>query len=312
MTTERPRDISASVKARLLQISKERREEFQSLLTRYAAQRFLYRLSRSAHQQNFVLKGATLFAHWTGDIHRPTRDLDLLGYGDPQIPHIVEVFKTLCQEPVEEDGLEFLPDLVRGVTIKEGEEYEGVRITLMAMLGIAKIPLQVDVGFGDVITPIAEKATLPTLLNMPAAQLLAYPRETVVAEKCQAIVKLGMANSRLKDFYDLWYLAANFDFDGSLLSEAVEATFKRRETSIPSEVPIGLTPAYYDNPARQAQWRAFSNKSNLPGNQVPSFEAIVVILTSFLIPILTSLSGKSVFNQLWDHTKISWRPTEHN
>ena len=312
MTTERPKDMSASVKTRLLQISRERREEFQSLLTRYAAQRFLYRLSRSPHRHDFVLKRATLFAHWTGDIHRPTRDLDLLGYGDPQISHIVEVFKTLCEEPVEEDGLDFLPATVKGTTIKDGEEYEGVRITLTAMLGKAKIPLQIDVGFGDVITPTAEKATLPAMLNMPPAELFAYPRETVVAEKCQAMVKLAMANSRLKDFYDLWYLATNFDFDGSMLAEAVAATFERRETSLPSETPIGLTPIYYEDVARQAQWRAFSNKSNLPGSQMPSFTDIVAVLIAFLMPLLTALNSNSSFNLHWDHSTRSWRPTESN
>src|SRR5579859_3719286 len=149
MKTERGPDISASVKARLLNIARARHEEFQLVLTRYAAERLLYRLSRSSHRQQFILKGATLFAYWTGDIHRPTRDLDLLGHGDPQIAHLVDVFTAICAQGVDEDGLVFLADTISGDVIRAEDEYEGVRITLMSMLGKARIPLQIDIGFGD-------------------------------------------------------------------------------------------------------------------------------------------------------------------
>ena len=237
--------MAASVNARLLQLARQRKVEFQLVLTLYANERLLYRLSLTTGTQSFVLKGATLFALWTGEAHRPTRDLDLLGHGNPQTSHIVEVFKQICQEQVEDDGLQYLPETVTGAVIKEGEEYEGVRIKLIAKLGGITIPVQIDVGFGDAITPAAQEAEMPTLLAMPAAKLLMYPRETVVAEKCQAMVKLGLANSRVKDFYDLWYLATHFDFDGVLLTEAIAATFQRRETELPSEVPLGLTSAYY-------------------------------------------------------------------
>ncbi len=309
MSTERPRNMAASVSARLLQISKQRKEEFQLVLTRYANERLLYRLSLSTHTQGFVLKGATLFAHWTGEVHRPTRDLDLLGHGNPQTSHIVDVFKQICQEPVEDDGLQYLPETVTGAIIKEGEEYEGVRIKLTAKLGGITIPVQVDVGFGDAITPAAQVAELPTLLAMPAAKMLTYPRETVVAEKCQAMVKLALANSRLKDFYDLWYLATHFDFDGMLLAEAVAATFERRETELPSQLPIALTPAYYEDASNKAQWQKFVSKSNLPADQTPSFEAIINLLISFLMPLLSAAAGNVAFHQAWNHQSLTWTNT---
>jgi predicted nucleotidyltransferase component of viral defense system len=309
MKPEKINSRSISVKDRLLAIARERREEFQMVLTRYAINRFLYRLSQSVHHKSFILKGATLFVHWTGDLHRTTRDVDLLGFGDPSIAHLTKVFVGLCNIVEEEDGLLFLPETVIGTAIKEDDEYEGVRITLLAMLGKARIPLQIDIGFGDVITPSPEEAELPALLNMPSVRMLAYPRETVVAEKCEAIVHLGIANSRLKDFYDLWYLATHFDFDGSLLARAITATFERRGTGIPSETPTGLTPSYYATPSRGSQWTSFVRKSNLASGQIPSMQEVMELLQSFLLPILTAISGNLSFAQNWDHDERSWQPS---
>jgi predicted nucleotidyltransferase component of viral defense system len=306
MKTEHGADLSASVKARLLNIARDRREEFQLVLTRYAAERLLYRLSISSYRQQFVLKGATLFAYWTGDIHRPTRDLDLLGYGDPQIAHLVDVFIAICTEAVAGDGLVFLADTVRGDAIKAEDEYEGVRITLASMLGKARIPVQIDVGFGDAVTPGPEEAQLPTLLNMPAAHLLAYPRETTIAEKCEAMVHRGMSNSRLKDFYDLWYLATHFDFDGASLARAIAATFERRRTTLPSEMPPALKPAYYSDPSRQDQWRRFLQKSNLPTGNYPTLEQIMLVLQDFVMPPIIAISSRSVFAKTWQHNQMVW------
>ncbi len=309
MTTKHPRNMAASVRDRLFQLSKANKEELELVLTRFANERLLYRLSQSTYKQSFVLKGATLFSFWTGKVHRPTRDLDLLGYGNPQMSHIVDVFKQICGQPVEDDGLQYKIETLTGTVIKEGEEYEGVRIKLEAILGNAKITVQVDVGFGDAITPVAQEAELPTLLTMPAAKLLVYPRETVVAEKCQAMIKLKLSNSRLKDFYDLWYLATHFNFDGTLLTQAVVATFQRRETEVPSDTPIALTAAYYDDVSRKAQWQAFVRKSNLTADQTPSFEAIINLLISFLIPLLSAAAGNVAFHQAWNHQSLTWTNT---
>ena len=306
-----PRNMSASVRDRLLALAKQQNEEFQNVLTRYANERLLYRLSQSSYCDTFTLKGATLFACWTGDMHRPTRDLDLLGHGATDINQVVNAFVTICSQNVEEDGLVFMPDTVKGTTIKEGEEYEGVRISLRAMLGKASIPVQVDVGYGDAVTPLAQKTVLPTLLKMPSAELFIYPRETVVAEKCQAIVKLGLANSRVKDFYDLWYLAAHFDFDGLLLAQAVKATFRRRKTPVPAQTPTGLTSAYYDDPSHQAQWRAFAGRSSLSGAIVLDFESVIAVLVSFLMPLLIAVQAETAFNQSWNCGVVLWQMTEH-
>lgn len=308
MRREQPRDLSASVRARLLQIAKERHEEFQLVLTRYAADRFLYRLSRSVHRETYLLKGATLFAYWTGEFHRVTRDLDLLGAGDPQISSIVATLAEVCEEPVEDDGLEFLSETVTGTTIKAEDEYEGVRVTLTAMLGKARIPLQIDIGFGDAVTPAPQEAELPAMLNLPSAHVLAYPRETVIAEKCEALVHLGLGNSRLKDFYDLWYLAAHFDFEGAVLARALAATFNRRQTSLPSQTPAALTPLYYEDAARQAQWRAFLRKSSLPSDSVESLEDTIKVLLVFLMPLFDAIGSHASFDRLWRHEEMVWSP----
>ncbi len=307
MKTNSPRNLSASVRDRLLMLARQGNEDFQNVLTRYANERLLYRISQSPFCQNFTLKGATLFTCWTGDAHRPTRDLDLLGFGVSDVADVVGIFIAICGQDVEEDGLVFMPDTVTGAIIKEGEEYEGVRISFWATLGTAKISVQVDIGYGDAVTPSAQRTVLPTLLKMPSAELLTYPRETVIAEKCQAMVKLGMVNSRVKDFYDLWYLATHFDFEGFLLVQAVMATFKRRETAIPSQIPTGLTPIYYNDPARKALWRAFSRRSSRPDNHIPAFEEAVSILTSFLMPLFTAIHSETEFAQRWQHNILSWQ-----
>ena len=219
--------MAASVRGRLLKLSRERREEFHGLLTRYALERLLYRLGLSGHREQFVLKGAMLFPLWKSEPHRPTRDLDLLGKGNPTIAHLEQVFGEVCRVSAGEDGIQFLPDTVVGVQIREDQVYEGVRIRLVARLAGATIPLQIDIGFGDVVTPAPTEVEYPTILDFPPPRLQAYPRETVIAEKLQAMVTLGIANSRMKDFYDVWVLAQSFAFEGDLLCRAIQATFAR-------------------------------------------------------------------------------------
>ncbi|HWN68673.1 MAG TPA: nucleotidyl transferase AbiEii/AbiGii toxin family protein [Haliangium sp.] len=236
--TKPPKDIGASVRARLLRIARERREDFQLLLTRYANERLLYRLSMSPHGSRFVLKGAALFTLWTGRPHRSTRDLDLLGFGEPTEQHVRSVFEQIIGLDVGDDGVVFDPSSLDVGLIREEQEYGGFRVTLRARVTSAQVRLQVDVGFGDAITPAAAMVDFPPLLDFPPPRLRAYPRETVVAEKLEAMVQLGLANSRMKDFFDIVVLSRMFEFDGVVLVDAIRATFQRRTTPSPLGCPL--------------------------------------------------------------------------
>ncbi len=231
------------------------------MLLWYALERLLYRLSQSSFRDQFILKGAMLFQVWTDTPHRPTRDLDLLGRGDPSLEHCQEVFREICRVPVDDDGLIFSAETVSVEKIKEDRDYEGVRVKFLALLDNARIPVQVDVGFGDAVTP--GLLDYPTLLSMPTPRIQAYPVETVVAEKTEAVVHLGMLNSRMKDFYDIWFLARTFSFDLRILSAALQATFDRRKTPL---VPDGLQTLLVElsgDGAKRTQWRAFLRKGSL-------------------------------------------------
>ncbi len=242
MTRDPVRNMAVSVRQRLLHRARERGEDFQLVLTHYAVERFLYRLSRSSYADQFVLKGAMLFALWGGGPHRATRDLDLLGSGTSEIPHLEHAFREICTVPVEEDGIQFIENTVRGKAIREHQVYASTRIILMAHLDQARVQIQIDIGFGDVVTPSQEEVEFQAMLGFPSPRLKTYPRETVVAEKFQAMVMLGMANSRMRDFYDIWILAKHFPFNGRTLCEAIKATFNRRRTLWPTAPPMALTP----------------------------------------------------------------------
>ncbi len=244
MAREPRKNVGASVRARLLGRSRVERTDFQILLTRYALERLLYRLSQSPHRDRFVLKGAMLFVTWVEDPFRPTRDLDFLGYGENSPDAIGGVFREICGQPVDDDGVEFDIGAITAVPIREDVEYGGIRVRTSATIAGARVPIQVDIGFGDAVTPGPVEIVYPPLLDAPAPRLRAYPVTTVVAEKFQALVQLGIANSRLKDFYDLWLIAQTFEFDRVSLAEAVRQTFARRETMLPTEnrsVPAMLT-----------------------------------------------------------------------
>jgi len=258
-----PKNVSASVRARLLNYSRAQGENFNYVLTRYGIERLLYRLGRSDQADAFILKGAMLFSIWTDVRHRATHDVDLLSTGVPDLERLADTFRRVCQTLVEDDGIVFDPETVSATRIRKGEEYEGVRVTLRGHLGSARIDLQVDIGFGDAVTPGPVHVEMTPLLDKPAPSLASYPRETVVAEKLHAMVTLGMANSRMKDFFDIDFLCANFDFDGELLARAVRATFERRRTALPREVPIAFTDRFMEDAAKQIQWRAFLRKSGL-------------------------------------------------
>jgi len=287
-----PRNIGASVRARLLDRARAERSDFQSLLTRYALERLLYRLSASPHRDRFVLKGAMLFVTWVADPFRPTRDLDLLGHGDSDAGVIAQTFRTICAQPVADDGVAFDVAALTAVPIREEVEYGGVRVRTTATIAGARIPIQVDIGFGDAITPAAVEIDYPTLLDAATPSLLAYPVETVVAEKFEALVTLGMANSRLKDFYDLWTISRTFELRRTALVEAIRRTFERRGTLLPSVIPTGLTDEFAD--AWADQWRTFLGRDRMAAAP-DSLAAAVADLRLFLMPLVVGLKEDRIW-----------------
>lgn len=287
----------ASIHARLLNLARDDNRPFQEVLQYYGLERFLYRLSRSPYARKFVLKGALMLRVWQAAVSRPTRDIDLLGYVDNAIPAIEAIVRELCAIAVEPDALVFDPATVSGRAIKEGADYEGVRITFVGRLGKARIPMQMDIGFGDVVHPSIEEKQYPTLLPLPAPQLRTYPLETVVAEKFQAMVHLGTLNSRMKDFYDIWSLAHQFDFEGLPLAEAIRGTFAHRKTAMDTQ-PVALSVGFMEANQAQQQWPAFLRRSRLvsvPGR----FAALREPLRQFLLPVTRSVASGQVFSKHW-------------
>lgn len=280
------RNTAASVRARLLAKARTDKQDFNLVLTRYALERLLYRLSISGHADHFLLKGALLFDLWFGIPHRPTRDADLLGFGSAEIPHVEAVFREICAVELD-DGMRFQPDSVHAEEIRKEANYSGVRVTLIGLLDGARCPVQVDVGFGDAVTPGPEAIDYPVLLpGMPAPRLRAYPRYTVIAEKLEALVSLGIANSRMKDYFDLWILSRYTDFDGELLCRAIHATFERRRTPLPDAVPFGLSDEFAQDRQKQTQWQAFLKKNALAEL---TLDEVVIGLRAFLSSPLNAL-----------------------
>ena len=298
MTTGKPRNVAASVRSRLLTTARDRGEDFQLVLIQFALERMLFRLSCSDHADEFVLKGAMLFQVWSGDRHRPTRDIDFLGHGEPSEVRFRRLFQEICAVEVDDDGLRFDASSIEVRTMKEADKYQGIRIKLNAFLASARIPVQVDIGFGDAITPEPIQIDYPVILEFAAPKLFAYPRVTVVAEKFQAMVMLGISNSRMKDFFDLWKLANQFDFDGIVLSTAIQATFERRETQVPVSTPLALTEEFTRDQQKMVQWKAFINKSGLDAKQ-HTLEHVAAELEPFLMPPSKAISAKENFEKFW-------------
>jgi predicted nucleotidyltransferase component of viral defense system len=259
--------------------------QFNLILARYGVERLLYRLSRSEHSSRFVLKGASLFALWSELPHRSTRDLDLLGFGDSSLAALAETFREFCLLAVEDDGLRFDAASVNAQEIKSLDEYVGARVTLMAHLGTARLPLQVDIGIGDAVVPPADEVTYPTLLDQPAPRLRAYRMETVIAEKLHAMTIHGMQNTRMKDYFDIYYLSRRFNFEREPLAMAIEATFKRRGSTPLLGLPLGLTVTFASDPLKMAQWDAFLKRivSEATG---PSLPEVVGSIAGFIAPLL--------------------------
>ena len=273
MTAEDRTRLQDSVRQRLLNIAQRDNTDFQMVLTRYGLERFLYRLGRSPHRSTYVLKGAFLFYAWQQEVGRPTRDLDLLGHGSPDIRRLEGVITDIATAEVEADGLDFRPETIRGEAIREAALYDGIRLRLVADLGKTRIPLQVDIGFGDAAGPSAVELAYPTLLDQDAPRILTYRPEFVVAEKLEAMVALGDINTRLKDYYDLWRISRTMSLPREDLIVAVRATFSRRGTEIPTEVPSGLADGFADAP-RSRMWTAFIARNGLDAGGASLVEAV--------------------------------------
>jgi len=309
LSNQEVKNQPASVRQKLLNLARERNDDFGLLLMKYALERILYRLSLSKHHDLFILKGAMLFELWTQQTYRPTRDLDFLARGKNDVDRLVTIVRDVCSQETVADGLTFDPKSIVGERIKEDADYAGVRIQFVSFLGNARIPIQIDMALGDVVTPDPLEIEYPTLLDMPAPKVLAYPKESVVAEKLEAMVTLGMANSRMKDFYDLHSLSEQLTFEGALLAKAVYQTFLRRKTEIPEGPPLALTEEFYRDESKNKQWDAFCNRNKLYVKARP-LEQVAKDLQAFLGPVLRTLSSKKEFDTSWS-LGGPWRAAHH-
>jgi predicted nucleotidyltransferase component of viral defense system len=291
--------VAQSIRQRLLNLARQTGQDYNRILVRYSLERILYRLSRSNHAERFILKGAMLFALWSGHQYRSTQDLDLLGTGDNSPERLEALLREICsRESNPPDGMTYQPEKVNAETIRQNMQYQGVRVSIESKLGTARIPLVIDVGFGDVVTPAPSEEEFPALLDAPAPRIRTYPRETVIAEKLEAMVALGEANSRMKDFADVFFLSRHFDFDGATLARAVAGTFTRRGTPL-IEIPSAFTEKFVRINAKQAQWRAFLRRA-APQGIPDGFESVVAAIATFLSPILSHLAADQPLPRQWE------------
>lgn len=285
MTKSTRKDMSASARARLLNLSKATGQDFQALVLRYAVERFLVRLAASAYRDRFVLKGAMLYVAWKLDDRRNTMDLDLMGSGNADPAHLAKVIGNICATQTEDDGLSFDGAAVTATAIREDAEYDGVRVVAPVALGSMAVRFQIDIGFGDVIVPAPQEAEFPALLAQRGPMVKAYPKETVIAEKVHAMVLLGMANSRMKDYFDIWMLSRSFAFERDLLREAIVSTFARRRTPLPASEPIGLSVEFARNESKRLQWTGFVKRQRRE-DSAPDLPEVVDKLRAYLLPLL--------------------------
>jgi hypothetical protein len=297
MTRARRKNIATSVHQRLLDKARESERPFNELFQYYAIERFLYRFSKSSFAERFILKGALMLIVWESPVSRPTMDIDMLGNVENSVDAIVSMVREVCLQEVEPDGIFFDPESTRGERITEDADYEGVRVRFRGALATARITIQLDVGFGDIVIPPPKLTSYPIILDFPPPRIRGYSRESTIAEKFEAMVKLGIMNSRMKDFWDLWLLSQQFDFDGKTLAEAIIKTFSTRHTAIPAD-PIAFTPAFMRDARKSAQWKAFLRKNrmvNIPDN----FEEVVEYVSIFLKPLVDSLVNDKPVPATW-------------
>lgn len=307
MTRRSLANVAQSVHQRLLTRAQETHRPFNELLQHYGIERFLYRLGRSPHAEQLLLKGALLLRVWKIPMARPTMDIDVLGRDAVTMEALIAILRDCMTLEVEDDGMTFDPGSVVSDIITPEADYQGWRIRFNGSLGNARLRMQVDVGVGDAVYPAPIWIDYPVLLDQPAPHLRAYSVENAVAEKFQAMVDLDMANSRMKDFHDIWTLANNLEFDGAQLSEAIRRTFQRRQTPLPTTIPTAFTPAFYDDKTKQAQWRAFLNRG-LAANENASLEDIAKVLSDFLMPPTQALRADRTFKMHWPQGG-PWRKT---
>jgi len=297
MTDRSPNNIVASIHQRLLNASKQTNRPFNDLVTYYAIERFLYRLSQSRYADRIILKGGLMLQVWNAPVTRITRDIDLLGKFNNDLDQVKKTVGVVCDIEVENDGLVFDPKTVETSRIAEDADYKGVRVTFRGRFGKMPLAMQIDFGFSDVVTPEPAHINYPSLLDHPQAKLLAYNRETVLAEKFEAMVKLGELNSRMKDFFDVWALAGNFYFNGRILADAIRSTFMQRETNIEAD-PACFSDRFAQAPAKSAQWVGFIRNSRI--EVAPAeFAEVLAYVRDFLQPVADSLSAQRTFDKIW-------------
>lgn len=299
-------DPGASILARLLNLAKRRGDDYNLVLNRFALERLLCRVAASRHADRFLLKGALLFSLWYDEPHRPTRDADLLGFGPATAGDLVATFREITAIELD-DGIVFDPESVRAAAIRQEDSYGGLRVRMNARINKVRCALQIDVGFGDAVTPDAQTAVFPALLDdLGAPSLRVCPVYTVIAEKYQAMVLLGLANTRMKDFYDLAVIATRTTLEGVLLARAIAATFDRRGTPLPLEPPVALTPSFSANAAKQLQWQGFLKKSRI---EAEGLADTVSLLQTLLWPATLVAAAASSATATWDPSERRWRPT---
>ena len=303
------KNIAASVHQRLLNIARDTDRPFNELLQYFAMERFLYRLSKSPHAEKFILKGALMLTVWKASISRPTMDIDLLGQTDNIFDNIVSITSDICLQDVEPDGIIFDETSIKGEQITEDADYAGIRIRFKGNLGTAQISMQIDVGFGDVVVPSVEPIEYTTILDFPAPRIKGYSKESIISEKYEAMVKLGILNSRIRDFFDIWFLSQHFEFDGHTLAAAIMKTFSTRGTNIQSS-PIALTNTFANDPLKVAQWKGFIRKNRLK-NVPREFGKVVISIKEFLEPISKTLSSKKSFKGTWNPAG-PWTDTDNH
>jgi len=291
------KNIEASVRGRLQNITRDTKRQFSEVLQYYGMERFLYRLSKSGHHQRFVLKGALMFTVWDVQSRRTTVDIDFLAYADNAIAKIEKIIREVCETKVVPDGVVFDPKSVKGEKIKENADYEGIRVKFRGSLGTARIPMQIDIGFGDTVVPKPKAIDYPVILDFPKPHLVGYPFETVVAEKFEAMIKLGALNSRMKDFYDVWLLVRQFTFNGTTLANAIAQTFKNRKTERPKTIPFFAAEIYSEQSDRNRIWKAFLEKNDLHAPE--KLKEAAAVIENFLQPVVESIIAGKDFESNW-------------
>jgi hypothetical protein len=300
------RNVAASHRAKLLALAQRRGDDFQFLLGRWAIERFLYRLSRSSHKNDFVLKGAMLFLAWGGEVYRPTRDLDLLGFGSAELNDVTGRVREICSAPAD-DGIVFDLTGIRAERIREDAAYEGVRVRVPASLDGARVTMQIDIGFGDKVDPAPTELPFPVLLPLDVPVVRAYPLEALIAEKFQAMVVLGIANSRMKDFFDIWTFASTHRFEISRFGNAIRSTFQQRRTPLPEVPPLALTDEFLPDRAKRTQWNAFCRRLGL--RDAPSFDVTGRLLVRLLMPAVEQARSRKPELMTWEPPG-PWRKAE--